>query len=222
LRRQAASRPLPAGSSRAERLDPISLPLRFAPDAGSAGTDVRAIELHTDHVVLLRALAGGKMTISLPLSSYYGVAIRLQPPTRAEHGCAAIVLEHPDPQFSVTLNRAADVRDIASQWQCWGQALELPLLVVDSDGSLREPFASNGSIQMGSLSERAETPARTATPASTDRLASLCERASRRTRDHRAQLSLPHSSGSKANRAFDRQGRQARAWGAFQIKAQST
>jgi hypothetical protein len=151
LRRQAASRPLPAGSSRAERLDPFSLPLRFAPDAGSAGTDVRAIELHTDHVVLLRALAGGKMTISLPLSSYYGVAIRLQPPTRAEHGCAAIVLEHPDPQFSVTLNRAADVRDIASQWQCWGQALELPLLVVDSDGSLREPFASNGSIQMGPI-----------------------------------------------------------------------
>ena len=148
MRRQAASRPLPAGSSRDERLDPFSLPLRFAPDPGDA-TPVRVLELHSDRAVLLRTLLGIKMTITLPLRSYLGLALRMHAPTAAARGYAAVVLEHPDPQLSVTLYHASDAAEIAAQWRGWGRALGLRLLVVASDGTLHEPFSRIGRIQMG-------------------------------------------------------------------------
>jgi hypothetical protein len=148
LRRQAASRALPAGSSRDERLDPFSLPLRFVPDAGDAAP-ARLLELHSDRAVLLRTLAGNKMRLTLPLRSYLGVALRMHAPTAAARGYAAVVLEHPDPQLCVTLYHASDADEIAAQWRCWGRALGLRLLVVASDGSLREPFSRVGRIQIG-------------------------------------------------------------------------
>jgi Family of unknown function (DUF6101) len=154
LRRQAASRALPAGSSRDERLDPFSLPLRFATDAGSTAAPVRILELHSDHVVLMRARAGIKMTIALPLHSYLGIALHLQPRTVVERACAAIVLEHPDPQLSVTLHHARDAHDISFQWRCWARALGLPLLIVESDGSVREPFPRIGAIEVGRTAAR--------------------------------------------------------------------
>ena len=146
MRRQAASRPLPAGSSRDERLDPFSLPLRFAADAGGA-VPVRLLELHSDRVVLLRTIAGIKMTVTLPFRSYLGVALRMHAPTATARGYAAVVLEHPDPRLSVMLYHASDADELAAQWRCWGRALGLRLLVVASDGTLREPFSRIGRIQ---------------------------------------------------------------------------
>jgi hypothetical protein len=154
LRRQAASRVLPAGSSRDERLDPFCLPLRFATDASSPAAPVRILELHSDHVVLMRARAGVKMTIALPLHSYLGVALHLQPRTAVECACAAIVLEDPDPQLSVTLHHARDAHEMSFQWRCWARALGLPLLIVESDGSVREPFPRIGAIEVGRVAAR--------------------------------------------------------------------
>ena len=96
MRRQAASRLLPAGSSRNTRLDPLSLPLRIAADESGAQAPVGAIELHSDRVIFLRPLAGITMTLTLPLRCFLGVSMRMQGPTALNGGNAALVLEHSD------------------------------------------------------------------------------------------------------------------------------
>ncbi len=150
MRRQATtSRATPAGSSRVERLDPFALPVRFENADHVADERVRMIELHRERVVLRRALRGIKMAVNLPVAAYCGVAIRIQEIAANAPGAIAVVLAHPDPALSVTLCHAADGSDIVTEWQSWGQALGLPLLVEGADGCLREPFESIGSIRVG-------------------------------------------------------------------------
>jgi hypothetical protein len=150
LRRQATtSRFAPAGSSRDERLDPFALPLRFEAADHTADERVRVVELHRERVVLRRALRGIKMAVHLPLTTYLGIAIRIEPPTPATAGAVAIVLEHPDPDLSLTLYRSDDSGDVVAEWQSWGRALSLPLLVAEADGRLREPFERIGAIRIG-------------------------------------------------------------------------
>src|SRR5712672_1750354 len=139
---------MPAGSSRGERLDPFALPLRFEAADRTADDRVRFVELHHERVVLRRALRGIKMAVNLPVSAYLGVAIRMEPPTGETMGAVTLVLEHPDSQLSLTLYRATDSIDIIAEWQSWGRALCLPLLVVEADGSLREPFARMGAVRV--------------------------------------------------------------------------
>jgi len=149
LRRQATtSRLTPAGSSRDERLDPFALPLRFtAPDLG-ADERVRQVELHRERIVLRRDVRGIKMAINLPVAAFLGVSVRIELPSQATPGAVAIVLEHPDPALSITLYRAADGADVLAEWQSWGRALRLPLLVVGPDGNLREPFPRIGLVRV--------------------------------------------------------------------------
>jgi hypothetical protein len=150
LRRQATtSRLAPAGSSRDERLDPFALPLRFVAADHTADERVRVVELYRERVVLRRHLHGIKMAVHLPLAAYLGIAIRIEPPTRATVGAVAIVLEHSDPDLSLMLYRADDGCDIVAEWQSWGRALSLPLLVAEADGRLREPFERIGAIRVG-------------------------------------------------------------------------
>jgi hypothetical protein len=146
---------LPAGSSRNTRLDPLSLPLRIAADESGSHAPVGAIELHSDRVIFLRPLAGTIMTLTVPLRCFLGVSMRMQAPTASHGGSAALVLEHSDAQLSVTLHRGADLGDIAWQWRCWARVLDLPLLVAENDGSLRELLPRLDGIQMGrTLSRR--------------------------------------------------------------------
>jgi hypothetical protein len=149
LRRQTTtSRVTPAGSSRAERLDPFALPLRFEAADHTADERVRFVELHHERVVLRRALRGIKMAVNLPVSAYLGVAIRMEPPTGETTGAVTLVLEHPDSQLSLTLYRATDTIDIVAEWQTWGRVLRLPLLVAEADGRLREPFPRIGAVRV--------------------------------------------------------------------------
>jgi Family of unknown function (DUF6101) len=150
LRRQATtSRLAPAGSSRDERLDPFALPLSFtAPDL-TADEAVRQVELYRERVVLRRALRGIKIAVNLPVAAYLGVSVRVEPPTHETPGAVAVVLEHRDPALSLPLYRADDGTEVVAEWQSWGRALGLPLLVTDPDGSLREPFARIGAIRVG-------------------------------------------------------------------------
>jgi hypothetical protein len=136
----------PAGSSCAERLDPFSLPLRFSVSDKAADERVRHVELTRERVVHRRALAGMKMAVNLPVAAYLGIALRMQAPTPETPGTVSIVLEHRDPGLSLPLYLATDGNDIVAEWQSWGRALQLPLLVAEADGRLREPFARIGAV----------------------------------------------------------------------------
>ncbi len=129
-------------------------PTRFAPEDGSEAAPVRAIELHSGRVIMVRTLPGITMTVTLRLQCFLGVAIHMQAPTDSQPGRAAVVLEHADPQLSVTLTHVSEVRDLAWEWRGWAQTLGLPLLVTQVDGSLRELLPRIGGIQTGGAASR--------------------------------------------------------------------
>jgi Family of unknown function (DUF6101) len=139
---------VPAGSSRAERLDPFTLPVRFAIRDQSADERVRQVEISRERVVHRRAVAGIKMAVNVPVAAYLGVAVRMEPPAQDTPGGVAVVLEHRDPGLSLPLFEAADGTDIVAEWQTWARVLSLPLLVAAADGALREPFARLGAVRI--------------------------------------------------------------------------
>ena len=135
----------PAGSGRAARLDPFSLPVRFLARDEAGDERVRTVELHRERVVVRRSLAGMRMALNLPVSAFKGVAIRI---SMGEGDAAvAVVLEHKDPGLALPLFVSSEADEAFTEWRSWGNVLGLPLLV-EEDGALREPFARMGGVRL--------------------------------------------------------------------------
>jgi hypothetical protein len=136
-----------AGSSRAVRLDPFSLPVRFEAADEAADERRRIVDLHRERVVVRRCVGGMRMALNMPVSAFRGVVIRLKhrdddaPPSAID-----VVLEHGDPALSLPLFSSETADEIVAEWQAWGRVLGLPLLIAERDGSLREPFARIGAV----------------------------------------------------------------------------
>jgi len=130
------------------RLDPFSLPVRFAAADASADECLRIVDLHRERVVLRRSVGGMRMALNMPLSHFRGVAIRLTGVPGEPPSAIAVVLEHGDPALSLPLFSAREADDIVAEWQSWGRVLNLPLLVAEADGSLREPYARMGALRI--------------------------------------------------------------------------
>jgi hypothetical protein len=149
VRRQTAvGRVSPVGSSRDERLDPFSLPVRFSATDKAADGRVRTVLLTRERVVVRRAVHGIKMAVNLPVAAYLGVALRMVPPEGSTAGTISIVLEHRDPALSLPLYSADDGTDIVAEWQSWARVLGMPLLVAEADGRLREAFDRMGALRV--------------------------------------------------------------------------
>jgi hypothetical protein len=143
---------LSAGSSRALRLDPFSLPARFAAIDAAADEQVRHIELYRERVVVRRSLAGMRMALNMPVSAFSGVAIRV---TAAEdEASVAVVLEHKDPSLALQLFVSGEADEAFAEWRAWANVLGLPLLVAEDDGILREPFARMGGVRIEAVRPR--------------------------------------------------------------------
>ena len=127
---------------------------RYAARDGSADGQVRQVELDRDRVVLLRAVRGIPMKVRLPMNQFRGVTMRTLPPEGAEPAAVAVVLEHRDTGLSVPLFVAAEGDEAMAQWKSWGRVLGVPLLVVEGDGALREPFRRIGRVNIGTSSAR--------------------------------------------------------------------
>ena len=133
MRRQTATSGInPAGSSRALRLDPLSLPLSFHAHDTRADGGVRRIELHRERVVLHRAIKGMRMAVNVRVRDFLGVALR------GLDDVQMLVLVHRDPSLTIPLCVSSDREEIASAWQMWSDIFALPLLTEDSP---REPAA---------------------------------------------------------------------------------
>ena len=123
MRRQTATSGVnPAGSSRALRLDPLSLPVRFDAHDPRADGYVRQIELHRERVVLRRAVRGMRMAVNVRVSDFTGIALRGIDDTQM------LVLVHRDPSLSVPLLVSADAEEIAHAWAMWSEIFALPQL----------------------------------------------------------------------------------------------
>ena len=120
-----------AGSSRFFRLDPFALPVRHA-ERGEA------FILDRDRAVVRRTLRGMAATLDVPVSAYRGVAVRMF--TEGEDNLRVVIeLMHRDPALSLPLVVAGEPEEAAADWIAWGQALNLPLLVVEQDGTVSSP-----------------------------------------------------------------------------------
>ena len=127
MRRQTATSGVnPAGSSRALRLDPLSLPVSFSAHDIRADGGVRQVELHRERVVLRRAVKGMRMAVNVRVSDFLGVALR-----GADDG-QMLVLLHRDPSLTIPLCVSSDAEEIASAWQIWSDIFSLPQLQDDS------------------------------------------------------------------------------------------
>jgi hypothetical protein len=135
-----------AGSGRAVRLDPFSLPVRFEAADETADERRRVVDLHRERVVVRRCVGGMRMALNLPVSAFRGVVIRLKQRDDEPPSAIDVVLEHGDPALSLPLFSSETTDEIVAEWQAWGRVLGLPLLVAERDGSLREPFARIGAV----------------------------------------------------------------------------
>ena len=133
MRRQTATSGInPAGSGRAMRLDPLSLPVSFQAQDSRADGGVRRIELHRERVVLHRAVHGMRMAINVRVRDFLGVALR------GIDDAQMLVLVHRDPSLTIPLCVSSDRDEIAAAWQIWSDILTLPQLPEDK---AREPAA---------------------------------------------------------------------------------
>lgn len=147
--RQTEPGVLAAGIGASLRLDPAQLPTRYAaPDRGADGGQ-RSIDLHADRVVIRRTASGARMKLQLPVSSYRGVAVRVSEDASQAADSVEVVLVHADPALSVPLVSMADADDVVADWQLWGVALRMPLLIEDADGAMREAFPRMGAVMIG-------------------------------------------------------------------------
>jgi len=145
---------MPAGSSCSLRLDPLALPVHYrAADAG-ADERVRLVELDRERVTLRRSVRGVRMKVSVPVSAFLGVAMRL-PLSGAGEAAVAVTLEHRDPGLTVPLFTAPDSTDLIAEWRLWARIFGMPLLVAGQDGKLHEPFARLGAIRIAPACGRA-------------------------------------------------------------------
>jgi Family of unknown function (DUF6101) len=118
------------------RLDPLSLPIRFAAADERADDGTRTIEIARERVLLLRSVRGVRMRLRIPLAGFLGVAARALVAADAADR-VAITLEHRDPALSIVLHIGEDIDELLHAWQRWGRALDRPLLIAGLDGSLR-------------------------------------------------------------------------------------
>jgi hypothetical protein len=133
-----------AGSSRALRLDPFSLPARFSACDPIADERVRHVELYRERVVVRRSLAGMRMALNMPVKDFAGIAIRVL----TDQATVAVVLEHKDPSLALPLFATSETAEAFAEWRAWANVLGLPLLVAEDDGGLREAFARMGGVRV--------------------------------------------------------------------------
>lgn len=125
------------GSGRYFRLDPLALPVRRADRGG-------AYIIDRDRAVVRRSARGLVATLDVPVSAYRGVAVRMS--AEDEEGSLRVTVElmHRDPGLSLPLAVAGEPEDVAADWIAWGKALNLPLLVIEADGTVSSPDDRSG------------------------------------------------------------------------------
>ena len=110
MRRQTATGGInPAGSSRALRLDPLSLPQVSKRTTPAPTAACGEIEIRRDRVMLRRAVHGMRMAINVRVCEFLGVALR-----GIDGDAQMLVLAHRDPSLSVPLAVSADRDEIES------------------------------------------------------------------------------------------------------------
>ncbi len=108
----------------------------------------RSISLSRDCIRIDRRLQGIAMRVAVPVNAYRGVALSLRPDAE---GILSYQLDllHADDDLSVTLDSAADDRDILADWRLWSRFFRLPALVEREAGRIETADATLGALMLG-------------------------------------------------------------------------
>lgn len=148
MRRQTFAGEAFADAGRLPRLDPFALPVRYAvPPAGRPPGAATGAEIDRDHIVIDRRAPGGMLRETVPVRAYRGIAARMVAAQGGGRLMVVIELCHADPNLSLPLAEAEDPAEIIADWQAWGMALRLPLLIVAADGSIVDAMPRLGSVR---------------------------------------------------------------------------
>ncbi|GAA0778769.1 hypothetical protein E1180_19570 [Roseibium denhamense] len=95
------------------------------------------IHLDRDQAIIKRRIAGVPITISVAMSAFDGVMVRIVPGGRPGEITASLILKHPDTALSITLAETSAPDNLATLWSMWAQTLSLPMLVCDLGGDVK-------------------------------------------------------------------------------------
>lgn len=123
----AVANTLPAWATATHRVDPRALDARR-----SFRISERSITVHTGGAVIEDA---DGIARPLPGRAFEGIAARA---LEDSDGNITVTLEllHKDEALSVPLLVANDLDDVAADWRDWARTFDLPMLMVESDGSI--------------------------------------------------------------------------------------
>jgi hypothetical protein len=104
-----------------------------------------SVEVSRDAVTVRPLAEAGPAVVDCePLTSYRGVAVRVE---RGEaEPMFHLSLFHDDATRAVPLAASADAAAVARLWQAWAKALSLPLLAVDTDGTVSAELTAIGVV----------------------------------------------------------------------------
>jgi hypothetical protein len=60
----------------------------------------------------------------------------------------SVTLEHEDPSLALPLFVSDEADEAFADWRAWANVLGLPMLIVEADGVLREPFDRIGGVRL--------------------------------------------------------------------------
>lgn len=125
----------PVWAGRDLRLDPFRLPQAVSYATADAHGDVH-FTVSERGAVIRRTLPNAHLPVSiaLPPRAFAGVAARAV----EEDGEITVTLElhHVDPALCVPLLVAHDLNDVAADWKSWACAFTLPMLMIETDGTV--------------------------------------------------------------------------------------
>ncbi|MFN8831608.1 MAG: DUF6101 family protein [Labrys sp. (in: a-proteobacteria)] len=152
MRRHPASDHHAAATARAVSARAASPPLILEMADTRADSGTRRIQILSEGVVVERSVAGVSMRLALALDSYQGVAVSAEgdgPTLRVR-----VTLLHRDRDLDVTLFEASDDRDVTAEWVYWSNRFALPMLMIDRDGRLIQPYGQLGALTVGKTAPR--------------------------------------------------------------------
>jgi len=78
--------------------------------------------------------SGLKMTLTVPVATYRGVAVDVAVSDAAEVEAVRIVLAHHQRELDVVLFEAADDTEVVAEWRAWAKRLAVPMLMRTEEG----------------------------------------------------------------------------------------
>lgn len=121
---------------RAMRIDPYQFPQTARYHDPSQKIDVSATIDENGAIIRRNPHSPLPSAVTVPAKAFVGITARAH---EDETGKVTVTLElmHVDPQLSVPLLVAHDLKDVVEDWRAWSAIYKLPMMLVEEDGIAR-------------------------------------------------------------------------------------